>query len=53
MTTLDDLYRRLEYEQGAEQDSKPIKIMTPDGRRFEILSVNWDDDAEEWVIIGE
>lgn len=50
---LNTLYLRLEHEQGAEQDDKPIKILIPGGRRFEILSVNWDDDAGEWVIIGE
>jgi hypothetical protein len=53
--TLDELYRRLEHEQGAERDGAPIRIMTPGGHRFEILSVNWneEDGPGEWVIIGE
>lgn len=53
--TLDELYRRLEHEQGAERDEAPIRIMAPGGRRFEILSVNWNDEdaGGEWVIIGE
>jgi hypothetical protein len=50
---LDTLYRRLEHEQGAELDGEQVKIMTPDGERFDILSVNWDDEAGEWVIVGE
>jgi hypothetical protein len=50
---LDGLYRRLEYEQGAEKDDKPVKLMDSDGNRFEILSVNWDDGQQEWVIVGD
>lgn len=50
---LSTLYLRLEHEQGAELDGEQIRIMTPDGERFPILSVNWDADAGEWVIIGD
>ncbi len=47
------LYRRLEHEHGTELDGEPIKIMTPDGEVFEILSVNWDEADDQWLIISE
>lgn len=50
---LEDLRRRLEYEQGEERDREPIKIMDSDGALFEVLSVNWDDNHDCWVIVGE
>jgi hypothetical protein len=48
-----ELYDRLLYEKGQGREYMPIKIMTPGGERFDVLSVNWDADAEEWVIIGD
>jgi hypothetical protein len=50
---LETLLRRLEHERYTEKDDKEIKIITRGGNRFNILSVNWDDKAGEWVIIGE
>lgn len=53
MNSLIALLDRLYHERGEGREYEPIKIMTPDGERFEILSVNWDEGAQEWVIIGE
>ena len=50
---LEDLIRRLEYERGGEHENSEVVIMTPDGYRYGILSVNWDDEHGQWVIIGE
>jgi hypothetical protein len=50
---LETLYLRLQDEQGEYLDRKEVKIMTPGGKRFDILSLNWDEKAGEWVIIGE
>lgn len=50
---LSTLRDRLDYERDAEHDHETIKIMTPGGRRYDVLSVNWDAEKEEWVIIGD
>lgn len=47
------VYDRIAHERGEGREYEPVRILTPDGERYEILSVNWDDDAGEWVIIGE
>jgi hypothetical protein len=47
------LYSRLGYEDEYDKVRAKIKIMTPQGDRFDILSLNWDEDMHEWVIIGE
>jgi hypothetical protein len=51
---LDTLHWRVvdEYAERDDRVSKPVKIMTPDGQRFDILSLNWDDEAGEWVLCG-
>lgn len=43
----------LAFHVGEDRDRQPIKIMTPDGERFDVLSLTWDDEAQEWVIVGE
>ena len=48
-----NIYDRIHHERGGGKEYEPVKILTPDGERYDILSVNWDEDAEEWVIIGE
>lgn len=47
------IYDRINHERGGGKEYEQVKIMTPDGERYDILSVNWDEDAGEWVIIGE
>lgn len=48
-----DLYQRLEHALGAERDHVEVELLVPGGARFEILSLNWDDETERWVLIGE
>jgi hypothetical protein len=51
---LDTLYGRIIDEHLARgRSGKPVKIMTPDGERFGILSLNWDEETDEWVLCGE
>lgn len=50
---LSGLLRRLEHEVGGDRDQQEILIMGPDGVPYEILSVNWDDAAGHWVIVGD
>jgi hypothetical protein len=50
---LEQLRQRLEYEQGAEKDDETVRIITLGGEHYDILSVNWDDENNMWVIIVE
>ena len=50
-----DLARRLDDEIGEDRDRDraEVMIMSPRGTRYEILSLNWDEDRKVWVLIGE
>jgi hypothetical protein len=50
---LRSLAERLDYELGEEHEHEDVLLMTPSGRRFEILSLNWDDERGHWVLIGD
>lgn len=50
---LGKLLDRLECERGGEHEHDEVLMMTPGGRRYEVLSLNWDDDYGHWVIVGE
>jgi hypothetical protein len=47
------LLDRLEYERGSDHEDDEVLLMTPTGRRYEILSLNWDDKHGHWVLIGD
>jgi hypothetical protein len=51
---LDTLHGRIfDESRDPGRRDQPVKIMTPDGERFGILSLNWDEEADEWVLCGE
>lgn len=50
---LEALARRLDHERGGEHADKEVKIMDQRGRRWGVLSVNWDAEREVWVIVGD
>lgn len=47
------LYRRLEYEFGSELDGAQVRLLTPSGEVYDILSLNYDTENEQYVLIGE
>ncbi len=47
------LMDRVEYERGAEHEDKPVQIMTPSGRRYDLLSLNWDAEHNVWLLVGD
>lgn len=49
---LEDLARRLDHERDGEHAGDEVVLMTPDGRRYELLSLNWDAERGEWVLVG-
>lgn len=50
---LGTLLSRLEYERGGEHEGAEVLLMAPGGRRYELLSLNWDAEHGHWVLIGE
>lgn len=50
---LETLFRLLEFHRGTDRDEVPVKIMTPGGDRYDTLSMSWDSEEGEWVIVGE
>jgi hypothetical protein len=48
---LSTLRDRLDHERGEARYHAPIVVVTPDGDRFAILSVNWDSETDRWAIV--
>ena len=50
---LESLFWVFDHQRDTGKEGKTIKIMGPDGARYDVLSLSWDRDEEEWVIVGE
>ncbi len=50
---LETVLARLEHERGGPHGRDEVLLLTPDGGRYELLSLNWDDEHGHWVLIGE
>jgi hypothetical protein len=53
MMRLEDLARRLDHERDGELADAEIVVMSPGGRRYEILSVNWESERKTWLIVTD
>lgn len=48
------LFDLVKYQMlNADRDTTEVRLLIPGGERYEILSLNWDDENDEWVLIGE
>jgi hypothetical protein len=50
--TLDVLLERIQYEDGSGLH-KPVRLLSPNGETYDILSLNWDAENNQWVLVGE
>jgi hypothetical protein len=50
---LGTLARRLEHEVGGEHKDAEVLILAPGGRRYDLLSLNWDKERGCWVLVGD
>lgn len=50
---LETLARRLDYELGEERERKEVLVLSPGGRRYDLLSLNWDDEHGHWLLVTE
>lgn len=48
---LEGLARRLDHERDGERADDELLALGPGGRRYEVLSLNWDDQHHTWVLV--
>lgn len=51
MLSLEDLARRLDHEREDEHADDEVLVLGPGGRRYELLSLNWDRERGHWVLV--